>query len=99
MTAVARALADLESRWADEGAAAIAATSVDRSRLRAQLTAVREEHGACRVGPALDGDGSRQARLRLECDRGPVEASLQLDEAGALTGATFAPPPGATCAP
>ena len=57
-------------------------------------------HVKClRVGPALDGDGARAARSRFACDRGALEVSLQVDEAGRLAAAGFAPYRETTCVP
>jgi hypothetical protein len=95
----AQALAGLAASWTDETAAALAAPGLDLSRLRSQLRAVGEDYGACRPGDAVDGDGTRDQRFRFDCDRGALEASLQLDEAGRLAAAGFAPPAEATCAP
>jgi hypothetical protein len=99
MASAAGALAALATAWADGAATELAAPALDRTRLQAQLQAVGDRYGACRVGPALDGDGARAARLRFDCDRGPLEASLQLDDAGRLSAASFASPRETTCVP
>ena len=99
MSETAQALAGLAASWKEETASAMAAPGLDRARLLSQLRAVAQGYGACRPGPALDGDGTRSQRFRFDCDRGPLEVSLQLDEAGALAAAGFAPPAQATCAP
>jgi CubicO group peptidase (beta-lactamase class C family) len=82
-------------------AAALASLATDGkdARLQAQLRAIGDRYGACRVGPALDGDGAGAARIRFECDRGALDVSLQTDETGRLTAASFASPREATCVP
>jgi CubicO group peptidase (beta-lactamase class C family) len=99
MRAAAGALAGLSASWTDSAAADLAAASLDRPRLRAQLAAIADRYGACRVGAPLDGDGARSARLHFDCDRGSLDISLQLDDAGRLSGATFTSPADVTCVP
>jgi hypothetical protein len=99
MAAAAGALGALATSWTDTAAADLAGAALDRSLLQAQLQAIRDRYGACRLGPALDGDGARAARIRFECDRGALEVSLQMDEAGRLAAASFAPPRETTCVP
>jgi len=99
IAAVAGALAAMATDGTDSAATDLAAPALDRTRLQAQLGAIGDHHGACRVGPVLDGDGARAARLRFDCERGPLEVSLQLDEAGRLSAASFASPRDATCVP
>jgi hypothetical protein len=99
MAATAGMLGALATAWTDAAAAEVAGPSLDRARLQAQLGAIGDRYGACRLGPALDGDGARAARIRFECDRGALEVSLQMDEAGRLAAASFAPPRETTCVP
>jgi CubicO group peptidase (beta-lactamase class C family) len=99
MSEAAQAVARLTASWSDEAAAALAGPALDRPRLQSQLRAVAQGYGACRPGPALDGDGTHAERFRFDCDRGAVEVSLQLDPEGGLAAASFAPPADATCAP
>ncbi|HEY8151588.1 MAG TPA: serine hydrolase domain-containing protein [Vicinamibacteria bacterium] len=99
MASAATTLATLASAWTDSAAASLAGAALDRPRLQAQLHAIGDRYGACRVGPALDGDGARSARIRFGCDRGSLDVSLQLDEAGRLSAASFAPPPETRCVP
>jgi hypothetical protein len=99
MAAAAGALASLASAWTDSASAGISAPTLDRTRLQAQLRAIGDRYGDCRLGPALDGDGARAARFRFECDRGRLDVSLQTDDAGALAAAAFTPPRETTCVP
>ena len=99
LAAAARALAAMASDGAGDVAAELAAPTLDRTRLRVQLHAVGDRYGACRVGPPLEGDGVRTARLRFDCDRGALEVSLQADEAGRLSAARFTSPRETTCVP
>ncbi|HEV7499381.1 MAG TPA: serine hydrolase domain-containing protein, partial [Vicinamibacteria bacterium] len=99
MTEAARAVAGLAAAWSDDAAGALLAPAMDRTRFRSQVRAIGERYGACRVGEALDGDGALSARLPLQCDRGALDASLQLDDAGRLLAITFAVPRDTTCVP
>jgi CubicO group peptidase (beta-lactamase class C family) len=99
MQSAARAIVDLAAAWSDPTAGEALSASLDRARFRAEVQAIGEHHGACRVGDALDGDGARAARIELRCDRGALDAALQLDEGGRISAAAFAPPRGTTCVP
>lgn len=99
MAAAAGALGSLATAWTDAAAADLAAAALDRTRLQAQLHAIGDRYGSCRVGPALDGNGAGAARIRFECDRGPLEVSLQMDDAGRLSAASFASPRETACLP
>jgi len=60
----------------------------------------RLANGPCRVGAPLDGDGVSSARVRLLCERGTVDATVEVDPStGRLSLASFASPPEATCVP
>jgi CubicO group peptidase (beta-lactamase class C family) len=99
MKSAAETVASLIMTFQEESLAALAAPSLDRARLQRQLDALRVFYGACRVGETLGGDGRQTARLRLECDRGPLNVSLRLDENHKLTSASFSRPPDVTCVP
>jgi CubicO group peptidase (beta-lactamase class C family) len=99
MAAAASAVAALAQAWNAEAAAPLAAAGLDRARLQAELHAIADHYGSCRPGPVLDGDGTRSSRYRFQCERGALDVSLTLDEAGRLAAASFAAPPGATCVP
>jgi CubicO group peptidase (beta-lactamase class C family) len=94
----AQALARLATGWSEEAASALAAPGLDRARLQSQLAALGRGYGACRLGAPLDGDGVRTERFRFECERGVLEGTLEVDAAGGLSAARFAPPADATCA-
>ncbi len=64
-----------------------------------QLEALRITYGNCRVGETLAGDGSKQARVRFECDRGPLEAQMRFDAGGKLREVSFSKPPDVSCVP
>ena len=56
--------------------------------------------GACRVGPAVRGDGETFAALRFLCDRGNMDVALSVDEAsGRLSQVRLSPSGDATCVP
>jgi CubicO group peptidase (beta-lactamase class C family) len=69
------------------------------AELRRQLEEVRNSHGSCRLGETLGGDGKMNFRVLLECDRGPVELQLRLNEERKILEAAFARPSGITCEP
>lgn len=72
--------------------------AVDRSAIGALLQSYREAWGACRAGEPQGGDGTTNTRVRLDCDRGPLDLTLSLDDAG-ISGVAFASPPGTVCVP
>ena len=91
-------LARLTTAWSEAEAGALAASGSDLARLRAQLGALGAQYGPCRVGPPLDGDGASSARVRLLCERGAVDATVEVDPpTGHLARASFASPPEPTC--
>jgi CubicO group peptidase (beta-lactamase class C family) len=61
----------------------------DDFRRRAAL--LRVSVGACRVGETLRGDGRSDARVRLDCDRGPLNLMLRLEK-GVVTNAEVSRP-------
>ena len=90
----------LATRWTDGAAAELAAESLDRSRLQAQLQCHRGSlRSVPRRAPRSTATGRAPARVRFDCDRGSLDVSLQLDEAGRLSAASFASPRDATCVP
>jgi hypothetical protein len=99
MSAAARTLAEQIARPTAQRLSAAAASSFDQKSFLRQTEAVRLFHGACRVGEATGGDGSTEARVRLECERDPVELRYRIDAAGKVSSATFAKVPGAVCEP
>ncbi len=99
MKGAGETVASLIGSFREESLAALAAPSLDKARLQRQLEALRISYGTCRAGETLGGDGKASARLRLECDRGPMNVSLRLDENGKLTSASFSRPPDVSCVP
>ncbi len=73
-------------------------TKIDRSAIGALLQSYREAWGACRAGEPQGGDGTTNTRVRLECDRGPLDLTVSLDD-GEISDIVFAPPPGTVCVP
>jgi CubicO group peptidase (beta-lactamase class C family) len=56
--------------------------------------------GPCRVGAVRRGGGDASATVRFECRKGPLDASLAIDEpSGRLKTATLVPGAGETCVP
>jgi D-alanyl-D-alanine-carboxypeptidase/D-alanyl-D-alanine-endopeptidase len=99
MAAAAKSLAGLAGTGGDATADEAVSSALDRSGLRAQLDAIGDDYGACRVGEALEGDGTRSSRVRLDCARGSLDMAVQLDEGGRVSGVSFASPRGQTCVP
>jgi CubicO group peptidase (beta-lactamase class C family) len=93
------ALASLVGTFREDALASLAGPSLDAGKLKQQLEAVRISYGSCRPGEALSGNGSTNARLRLQCDRGSVDAAVRLDEQGKLLDASFLRPPNVPCGP
>ena len=52
-----------------------------------------------RVGETLGGDGKSHARVRLECDRAPLELAFGTDEQGKVRQASFLSATGVACVP
>ncbi len=67
----------------------------------AQLYAIRLEMGNCKAGELLSrhesGNGFVRATVRLECDRGPLLARVELDNDGKLRSAAFVRPEDQAC--
>jgi CubicO group peptidase (beta-lactamase class C family) len=99
MKKATEALASLVGTFQDDTLASLAGPSLDAGKLKQRLEAVRISYGGCRPGETLSGNGSTNARLRLNCDRGSVDASVRLDEQGRLLDAVFMRSPNVTCGP
>ncbi len=56
-------------------------------------------YGACRVGEPISGNGRTESQVRLECDRGPLNVRLALDDSGKLRDAGFSKPADVRCVP
>ena len=97
--AAAEGLASLIGSPSDERLAALAAPSLDTAAVRRALEAARPFYGSCRVGETLSGDGKSHARVRLECDRAPLELALATDEQGKVREASFRSAAGVACVP
>lgn len=72
--------------------------TADRDSIGALLAATRETYGACRAGEPEEGDGQTSARVRLECDGGPLDLEItrRVDRIESIR---FSPPPDAVCTP
>ena len=99
MRKAADTLASLVGSFKEDALASIAGPSLDASKLKQRLEAVRIAYGACSAGEAVSGNGTTSARVRLSCERGSADAALRLDEGGRLLDATFMRPPNVTCGP
>jgi len=100
MAGVVEALRVLAGRWDAQRAVTLATADFDFERAHRQLEAARTQWGACRAGDTLAGDGSTRAVVRFDCERGPLDVSLQLDAAsGRLASLTIAPSRDAPCVP
>lgn len=64
-----------------------------------QLQALHLEHGDCRLGETLAFNGSNRGTVRLDCDRGPLQADLDLDPQGVIRNVSLMNPDDLRCAP
>jgi hypothetical protein len=74
---------ELLGRWDGRAAAALLAPGTDVDATRRLLARVQANHGACRMGDAIRGDGSSGATFRLQCERGEVDLLLARDASSA----------------
>ena len=74
------------------------AASDDRAATGALLQSYRQAYGSCRAGEPQEGDGVSSTRLTLNCDRGPLELTISLEQ-GRISNVKLAPPPEAICVP
>ena len=74
------------------------AESLDREAVGAKLKSVRETYGNCSRGEMLEGDGESKSSVRLTCDRGDVDMTVEL-EADKLSSASFAHAAEQRCVP
>ena len=70
--------------------------SGDVAGIGALLQGQRQELGDCTAGELQSGDGSQETTVRLTCDRGDIDMTLQLDEKK-LTRIEFSPPADQDC--
>jgi CubicO group peptidase (beta-lactamase class C family) len=92
-----RALAQVMEAFARGPRGLEVASSVDRSAVGALLADARAGYGACRAGAPLEGDGERETRIRLDCERGPLD--LEIVRTGKRISAIhIAPPASEACA-
>jgi CubicO group peptidase (beta-lactamase class C family) len=74
------------------------ATGTSRDAVGALLTATREQYGQCRLDSPQEGDGDKRARVRLDCDRGPLELSIARHD-GKIESMELEPPFTVSCTP
>ena len=99
MRKAADTFASLVGSFQDDALASIAGPSLDGRTLKQRLEAVRIAYGGCRAGEAVSGDGTTSSRVRLNCERGSVDAAVRLDEEGRLLDVTFMRSPNVACGP
>jgi CubicO group peptidase (beta-lactamase class C family) len=99
MRATAAAVAALIGSPSDEKLHALAAPSLAGGPFKQYFEPLHASYGSCRVGERLAGDGTREARVRLDCDRGRLDLRYRLDASGKLESATFARAAGTACVP
>ena len=97
--AAAEQLAALVESRSEERLRALAAASLDSSKLRGQLDALHLSYGSCRLADTNSGDGGDDVRMRFDCTRGPLDVRLRTNGQGKLLEASFARPPGTACVP
>jgi hypothetical protein len=87
----AETLARLTGAWSEAEAGGLAASGSDLARLRMQVATLGAQYGPCRVGAPLDGDGVSSARVRLLCERGTVDATVEVEARPAASRARASP--------
>jgi hypothetical protein len=55
-------------------------------------------YGSCRLKDAIEGDGLAKATFMLNCDRGPLEMAMSLEE-GRIASVKFTQSMDAACLP
>jgi hypothetical protein len=98
MTKTADVVVKLISAWDQKALEAIAAPGLNVEKAKRQITAA-SAWGACKVGEALGGNGTRNSAIRLTCDGGPVMARIALDEGHKLTNLDLVPLREQRCVP
>jgi len=99
MKSAADVLASLVGAPSQERMDALAAPSLDVMAVRRAMEAARPLYGSCHAGETLAGDGKTRARVRLECDRAPLDLTLSLDERGKVRQASLQNAADAVCVP
>jgi hypothetical protein len=77
----AESAASFITAWNAAAAAKLLAPTVDAQATRKALAYVGLDHGACKLGEPVAGDGATSARFRLSCTSGVVELSVTVDPA------------------
>ena len=74
------------------------APSLSAGNLGALLESVHQRYGTCRAGEPVEGDGTTRSFVKLDCDRGPAEMLVRLEQ-GKLADVRFGPAAGTVCPP
>lgn len=99
MTKTFASIVRLTGSWDMKTAESLVAPGFDVERMR-RLMAASAQWGACQAGDAMGGDGTREATMRLSCERGTLAARLSLDPAtGRLTNFDLVPTREQRCVP
>lgn len=81
LTAAATRVAALTARWDDAAFGELFAPGADRDRMQKLFARTASVRGACKLGPAVRGDGKTQERFDLSCERFPIQLDMTLDDA------------------
>jgi CubicO group peptidase (beta-lactamase class C family) len=81
-------LAEAGPAWPAE---LVLAADLDHAAVNRALRASEARFGPVTLGPPIRGDGARTATWRLSGDRGALDLTLAVDDAGALTTVSFVP--------
>jgi hypothetical protein len=92
-------LTGLVGNLREEALAGIAGSNLLKEDLGKQLQALHLGYGSCRVGKTLAGDGEKDFRVRLDCDRGPLDVSLSLEAGGRIQKVSFNRSADSVCVP
>jgi len=89
----------LMNSWDGTMAESLGAPGFDVERMRRQVGAA-SAWGACKIGEAMAGDGSRESTVKLSCERGTLSVGISLDpNTGRLTNLDLAPTRDQRCVP
>jgi hypothetical protein len=81
MRAAADRVVRLATRWNAAAAAKLFAEPADRDALARMAV----DGGACTVGDAIDGDGTKASVFALKCAERPLELEVSLDKNGRVS--------------
>jgi hypothetical protein len=89
----------LVAAWDQSAFDAVAAPSLDAAQVKRQVAAAAA-WGACAPGEIVAGDGSKEASMRMKCEKGSIVVRVSVDPSThRISGLTIAPAPDERCVP